>query len=965
MADEILKRDQNFVTVLAGITDDSDQEIKMLRVDPTTKRLLVKASGGGSSGLVVGTTTITGATNGDLLYNNNGLLGSIAPSGTGTVTSVSVVSANGFTGTVATATTTPAITLRTSITGILQGNGTAISAVTIGTGLDFTAGTLSATGTGTVTSISSADGSITVTNPTTTADLAVVKAPKLTTARNIAITGDLAWNVNFDGSAAVTAAGTLATVNSNVGTFTNATLTVNGKGLVTAASSGTAPVTSVSGTANRITVTGTTAAVVDIAATYVGQSSITTLGTITTGVWNGTAIGVNYGGMGGITTDYYVDGNRADTYTSTGTISAPYKTIGAAMTAITSAAPAAFALHIAPATYVENVTVSAFPATIMGKGATIVGNLSASKQYDIWDLNIIGNVTQSDVSLTVNHAMNNCYVQGNITTSGLAIFNGLATASGTITVSAGSTVPFLGCFLATRIVNSGTVYFDNSNLTITDNTNYAITSTANGSLFYGGVCKVVNLGTGGGINISNNAAITQPNEISSIDVVVGGTDKGITCGSGYAILSDYNIFGSSGQFYATGTNLVPTARSGGILFPGATSGVTTVIPTAVASGTITIPAATDTLVGKATTDTLTNKTYDTAGTGNSFLINGLAATANTGTGAVVRASGPTLTAPVLGTPASGVGTNLTGIPAAAILAGSFGAGAYVISTSLQVATLELGAATDTTLSRVSAGVIAVEGVTIPSISSTNTITNKRNTPRITTVNAPGATPTTNTDNEDIQNFTGVGAAITSMTTNLSGTPTDGEKKEFRFLDDGTARAITWGASFASGNVPLPSTTQVSTELRVGVEWRAASSLWECIASTAPSTSLASVDLTAQSAAITATTLYTPTTTGMYRISVYLQVTTAASTSSVLGGATGVVITYNDGDGNVAQTDTAALQTTAGAIAVTSATNTTATNLNGTLVVNAKTGVAIQYAIGYTSVGVTPMQYAAHFKIEAL
>ena len=53
--------------------------------------------------------------------------------GTGTVTSVSVVSANGLAGTVATATTTPAITLSTSITGILKGNGTAISAAVANT----------------------------------------------------------------------------------------------------------------------------------------------------------------------------------------------------------------------------------------------------------------------------------------------------------------------------------------------------------------------------------------------------------------------------------------------------------------------------------------------------------------------------------------------------------------------------------------------------------------------------------------------------------------------------------------------------------------------------------------------------------------------------------------------------------------------------------------------------------------
>ena len=51
--------------------------------------------------------------------------------GTGTVTSISVVSANGLAGTVATATTTPAITLSTTVTGVLQGNGTAISAASV------------------------------------------------------------------------------------------------------------------------------------------------------------------------------------------------------------------------------------------------------------------------------------------------------------------------------------------------------------------------------------------------------------------------------------------------------------------------------------------------------------------------------------------------------------------------------------------------------------------------------------------------------------------------------------------------------------------------------------------------------------------------------------------------------------------------------------------------------------------
>jgi hypothetical protein len=122
--------------------------------------------------------------------------------------------------------------------------------------------------------------------------------------------------------------------------------------------------------------------------------------------------------------------------------------------------------------------------------------------------------------------------------------------------------------------------------------------------------------------------------------------------------------------------------------------------------------------------------------------------------------------------------------------------------------------------------------TVVGTTDTQTLTNKRRTRRVATTNAPGATPTTNSDNVDVQTFTGLATAITSMTTNLSGTPVDGDLLEFRFLDDGTARAITWGASFASsGTVTLPTTTVISTVLRVGFEYSTINSLnkWVCIA----------------------------------------------------------------------------------------------------------------------------------------
>ena len=87
--------------------------------------------GGGAGAAPVA--TAAGTTGQVLTATTGGAPTWAAPATSGTVTSVSVVSANGFAGTVATATTTPAITLTTSITGVLKGNGTAISAATANT----------------------------------------------------------------------------------------------------------------------------------------------------------------------------------------------------------------------------------------------------------------------------------------------------------------------------------------------------------------------------------------------------------------------------------------------------------------------------------------------------------------------------------------------------------------------------------------------------------------------------------------------------------------------------------------------------------------------------------------------------------------------------------------------------------------------------------------------------------------
>ena len=115
-------------------------------------------------------------------------------------------------------------------------------------------------------------------------------------------------------------------------------------------------------------------------------------------------------------------------------------------------------------------------------------------------------------------------------------------------------------------------------------------------------------------------------------------------------------------------------------------------------------------------------------------------------------------------------------------------------------------------------------------SSQNSANN--NPKRVVTTNAPGATPSINSDVGNIFQFTGLAATITSMTTNLTGSPTDGQLMQVSFLDNGTARPITWGTSFANGGlVNLPTTTVISTMLRVLLQYQTQASLnkWVCIA----------------------------------------------------------------------------------------------------------------------------------------
>lgn len=131
--------------------------------------------------------------------------------------------------------------------------------------------------------------------------------------------------------------------------------------------------------------------------------------------------------------------------------------------------------------------------------------------------------------------------------------------------------------------------------------------------------------------------------------------------------------------------------------------------------------------------------------------------------------------------------------------------------------------------------------------------------------------------------------------------------------------------------------------------------------------VALVDALAQTAAITTTTLYAVPATGagQYRLSWNAKVTTPATTGAATSTLGALTVVYTDPDG-VAQTITCGAQTSAGAIATTSATNTTAAVLLGlSMLLNCKASTNITYAIAYASNTANQMAYNLHIRLEAL
>jgi len=543
--------------------------------------------------------------------------------------------------------------------------GNAANHVKIG-GLYYTTQIDNATNANTASTIVKRDASGNFTAGTITAALTgnASTATKWVTARNLSLTGDATATLSsVDGSADVSAALTLANVNSNAvslattaasGTGTTATLTyatqasnpftvgqsITVTGVTPNGYNGTYTVTAVSTTQVQYanTTTGSQSAAGTVVAnfgssTFIPVITVNSKGLIT--AISNTAISTTInlagstgsGSVAGGGTLTVTGGAGISTSVSGSTITISSTGAGGYTTTVTSGTTYTLTSSSTPAQYFTGSTVQVVKlpdatGLTLGQEYILTNNSSANLTVNTsTSASVLTQIPGTTVTYTVISTGGNTAAAWNYEYTGFATVTG--TGANVLATSPTLVTPTLGVATATSI-NGLTISTTTGTLTIANGK----TLTANNSLTFTGTdSSSVAFGTGGTVVYTSN----------NLSVFASTTSAQLA-----GVISDET--GSGALVFGTSPTLVTPTFTTSATFSGSTSGSTVVQATGVASGTLTLPAATDTLVGKATTDTFTNKTFDTAGTGNVFKINGTQVSAVTGTGSTaVLAAGPTLT----------------------------------------------------------------------------------------------------------------------------------------------------------------------------------------------------------------------------------------------------------------------------------------------------------------------------------
>lgn len=276
------------------------------------------------------------------------------------------------------------------------------------------------------------------------------------------------------------------------------------------------------------------------------------------------------------------------------------------------------------------------------------------------NLNVV-NITQTGNTTT----------SGTLTVTGETNLNGglkLDTDKFTVADATGNTAIAGTLGVTGDTTLTGDLAVNGGDLTTSQTTFNLLNSTAT-TLNIGGAATSLNLGAATGTTtVGNNLTVTGDLTVNGNTTTLSTStleveDKNILIAKGAAndaAANDAGIVVESGDGNKsilwkdatdafTSSEHIETAAGKTLALSGSSSGKTTINVAATASGTLTLPSATDTLVGRATTDTLTNKSI-------SFTNNTITATSlelataisdETGTGALVFGTSPTLTTPVI------------------------------------------------------------------------------------------------------------------------------------------------------------------------------------------------------------------------------------------------------------------------------------------------------------------------------